>query len=61
MENKLIIGNKSFKSRLMLGTGKYRNLIETQESIEQSQCEIVTVAVRRLDLDNLVRFPRFII
>lgn len=54
MENKLIIGNKSFRSRLMLGTGKYRNLTETQESIEQSQCEIVTVAVRRLDLDNLV-------
>nr|QUE28883.1 ThiG [Porphyropsis coccinea] len=42
-----IIGNKSFNSRLMLGTGKYKNVEEAKKSIEASKCEIVTVAVRR--------------
>ena len=43
----LNISNKKFKSRLMLGTGKYRNLSEAQESIKSSQTSIVTVAIRR--------------
>ena len=43
----LYIANKSFSSRLMLGTGKYRNLTEAKKSIEASGCEILTVAVRR--------------
>ena len=45
--DKLIIAHKSFTSRLMLGTGKYRNLQESQESIEASGASIVTVAIRR--------------
>lgn len=49
--DQLQIGNKSFNSRLMLGTGKYRNVDEAINSINQSQCEIVTVAIRRLPLD----------
>ncbi len=51
MENnfdKLKIGNKSFKSRLMLGTGKYRTTNDAVQSINSSECEIVTVAIRRL-------------
>ena len=57
MENnsdKLIIGTKAFESRLMLGTGKYRNVYQAVDSIHSSDCEIVTVAVRRLptDLNN---------
>lgn len=44
----LTIGTKSFNSRLMLGTGKYRTRTDTIKSIEASQCEIVTVAIRRL-------------
>ncbi len=44
----LTIAGKTFKSRLMTGTGKYRNLEEMQKSIEASGCEIVTVAVRRV-------------
>jgi len=43
----LRIGSKSFSSRLMLGTGKYRNFSEAKKSIEASGCEILTVAVRR--------------
>lgn len=49
----LIIGNQSFQSRLMVGTGKYKSLQETYQSIEASQAEIVTVAVRRLNMEEL--------
>lgn len=44
----LKIGSKVFNSRLMLGTGKYKTPTDALESIQQSKCEIVTVAVRRL-------------
>jgi thiazole synthase len=44
----LRIGEKSFSSRLMLGTGKYKTSQHAIESINASQCEIVTVAIRRL-------------
>jgi thiazole synthase len=44
----LTIAGKVFASRLMTGTGKYRNLTEMQDSITASGCEIVTVAVRRV-------------
>ncbi|MEA5467739.1 thiazole synthase [Spirulina sp. 06S082] len=44
----LIIAGRTFKSRLMTGTGKYPNLETMQRSIMASGCEIVTVAVRRV-------------
>lgn len=47
----LEIGGKSFRSRLMLGTGKYRSAEEMNAALEASGCEIVTVALRRIDLD----------
>ena len=46
--DKLKIGNKFFNSRLMLGTGKYKTTKDAIQSIESSECEIVTVAIRRL-------------
>lgn len=46
--DKLRIGDKFFNSRLMLGTGKYKTTNDAIESIESSQCEILTVAIRRL-------------
>ena len=48
MSDKLIIGTKQFNSRLMLGTGKYKTVNDTISSIESSECEIITVAIRRL-------------
>ena len=48
----LIIGGKEFKSRLMVGTGKYANFKIMKEAIEASGAEIVTVAVRRVNLDE---------
>jgi thiazole synthase len=44
----LVIGGRSFRSRLMTGTGKYPSLPAMQASLEISGCEIVTVAVRRV-------------
>ena len=46
--DKLKIGNKFFNSRLMLGSGKYRTMDDAVKSINSSDCEIVTVAIRRL-------------
>ena len=46
--DRLKIGDKFFNSRLMLGTGKYKKSVDAMNSIENSECEIVTVAVRRL-------------
>jgi thiazole synthase len=46
--DKLKIGNKQFNSRLMLGTGKYRSVTDVINSINSSEAEIVTVAIRRL-------------
>jgi thiazole synthase len=52
MEDTLVIGGKTFRSRLMVGTGKYDSPERTVAALEASGAEIVTVAVRRLDLDN---------
>ena len=54
MASSLVIADREFKSRLMLGTGKYRNVNQAIDSIHDSECELVTVAIRRLptDLNN---------
>lgn len=49
MDN-LIIGEKTFHSRLLIGTGKYRDLAETKAAVEASGAEIVTVAIRRTNI-----------
>ena len=52
LDSPLTIGGRSFRSRLMVGTGKYRSNAEMVRAIEASGAEIVTVAVRRVDLDR---------
>ena len=47
-EDLLSIAGRSFTSRLMTGTGKYPTMEAMQQSVEQSGCQIVTVAVRRV-------------
>ena len=49
--DKLKIGDKFFNSRLMLGTGKYKTNAHATDSIANSECEIITVAVRRLPIN----------
>ena len=48
----LVIAGKAFQSRLIVGTGKYKDGRETQAAIEASGAEMVTVAVRRVNLDR---------
>jgi thiazole synthase len=49
MADPLVIADLSWKSRLIIGTGGFRNLEQMKESIEASGAEIVTVALRRMD------------
>ena len=44
------IANKKFKSRLIVGTGKYKNMKECAKAIKISGAEIVTVIVRRVNI-----------
>ena len=46
----LKIANKKFKSRLIVGTGKYKNMKECARAINLSGAEIITVAVRRVNI-----------
>ena len=50
MNDPLVIGNRSFESRLMVGTGKYASLEQTQEAIKASGAQIVTFALRRINI-----------
>ena len=52
MSDPLIIAGHQFRSRLIVGTGKYRSFPETARALEASGAEIVTVAVRRVNLDR---------
>jgi thiazole synthase len=46
------LGGRSFSSRIIVGTGKYASIEETREAIEASGAEMVTVALRRVDLSS---------
>jgi thiazole synthase len=50
--NPLVIAGRAFQSRLIVGTGKYKDGAQTQAAIEASGAEMVTVAVRRVNLDR---------
>ena len=52
MTDKLKIADREFESRLILGTGKYANFSLMHEALEASGTEVVTVAVRRVDLSR---------
>ena len=47
-----VISGKKYKSRLILGTGKYKSFEETAKAINAAEVEIVTVAVRRVNVTN---------
>ena len=49
-DDKLIIADKTYNSRLLVGTGKYKDMDETRDAIEASGAEIVTVAIRRTNI-----------
>jgi thiazole synthase len=52
MDSQLVIAGRAFRSRLLIGTGKYRSHQEMARCHEASGAEVVTVAVRRVNLDR---------
>jgi thiazole synthase len=49
-DDALVIAGKSYRSRLLIGTGKYKDFEETRRAVEASGAEIVTVAIRRTNI-----------
>src|SRR6202789_4648053 len=52
MADELLIAGRTFTSRLIVGTGKYKDGAETAAAIEAAGAQMVTVAVRRVELDR---------
>ena len=50
VDDVLAVGSRRFNSRLLVGTGKYRDMQQTAEAIQTSGAEIVTVAIRRVNI-----------
>jgi len=57
MNDKLTIAGKSYSSRLLVGTGKYKDFTETRAALDASGAEIVTVAIRRTNLGQNANEP----
>ena len=58
--DKLIVGSRKFNSRLLVGTGKYKDFSETKDAITESGGEIVTVAIRRTNIGQNAGEPSLI-
>ena len=56
----LIIAGKSYTSRLLVGTGKYKNFSETQAAVEASGAEIITIAIRRSNIGQNPNEPNLL-
>jgi len=52
VDTPLELGGRKFSSRLIVGTGKYKDFAETRRAVEESGAEIVTVAVRRVNITD---------
>src|ERR1700681_2127720 len=53
----LLIAGRAFRSRLLVGTGKYRDFVQTREAVVASGAEIVTVAIRRTNIGQDPQAP----
>jgi thiazole synthase len=53
----LVIAGRAYRSRLLIGTGKYRDFDETRRAVEASGAEIVTVAIRRTNIGQNANEP----
>jgi thiazole synthase len=60
MNDNLIIAGKSYSSRLLVGTGKYKDFAETRAALDASGTEIVTVAIRRTNLGQNADEPNLL-
>jgi len=59
-QDNLIIGDKSYSSRLLVGTGKYKDFAETKAAIEASGAEIITIAIRRSNIGQNPNEPNLL-
>ena len=50
LSDTLVIAGKAYSSRLLVGTGKYKDMDETRRAIEASGAQIITVAIRRTNI-----------
>jgi thiazole synthase len=57
MKDPLIVAGKSYSSRLLIGTGKYRDFAQTRAAVDASGAEIVTVAIRRTNIGQNANEP----
>lgn len=60
ISNSLVIAGKKYSSRLLVGTGKYRDFAETRAAIDASGAEIVTVAIRRVNIGQDASTPNLL-
>jgi len=60
LQDPLKIAGRTFNSRLMIGTGKYRDMEETRQAIEASGAEIVTLALRRTNIGQIPGEPNLL-
>src|SRR5574343_1522044 len=58
--HQLTIAGKTYRSRLLVGTGKYKDFAETRAAIDASGAEIVTVAIRRTNIGQDARQPNLL-
>ena len=56
-EDQLVVAGKPYRSRLLVGTGKYKDFAETRTAIEASGAQIVTVAIRRTNIGQNANEP----
>jgi thiazole synthase len=59
-QDNLIIAGKSYSSRLLVGTGKYKDFAETRTAIETSGAEIITIAIRRSNIGQNPNEPNLL-
>jgi len=59
-QDKLVIAGKTYSSRLLVGTGKYKDFSETQAAIEASGAEIITIAIRRSNIGQNPNEPNLL-
>ncbi len=57
MQDPLIIAGKAYASRLLVGTGKYKDFAETREAVDASGAQIITVAIRRTNIGQTAGEP----
>jgi len=60
VDQPLVIAGKSYRSRLLVGTGKYSDFDQTRQAIDASGADIVTVAVRRTNIGQHVAEPNIL-